>query len=115
MGAVTGSVGGIIRDTLGHVPSVLLGHEIYITASVLGACTYVASTDSASAAVGDGRRVSRDLRRPQSGDELGMVGAGVPRIDHARALEEPAQGPGGIVAATFKVVINRARQQLRPP
>jgi uncharacterized membrane protein YeiH len=41
MGAVTGSVGGIIRDTLGHMPSVLLGHEIYITASVLGACTYV--------------------------------------------------------------------------
>ena len=40
MGAVTGSVGGIIRDTLGHVPSVLLRHEIYITASVLGACTY---------------------------------------------------------------------------
>jgi uncharacterized membrane protein YeiH len=42
MGAVTGTVGGIIRDTLGHLPSVLLGHEIYITASVLGACTYVA-------------------------------------------------------------------------
>jgi len=41
MGAVTGTVGGIIRDTLGHVPSVLLGHEIYITASVIGACTYV--------------------------------------------------------------------------
>jgi uncharacterized membrane protein YeiH len=41
MGAVTGSVGGIIRDTLGHVPSVLLGHEIYVTASVLGGCTYV--------------------------------------------------------------------------
>ena len=41
MGAVTGSVGGIIRDTLGHVPSVLLGHEIYVTASVLGACTCV--------------------------------------------------------------------------
>ena len=41
MGAVTGSVGGIIRDTLGHVPSVLLGHEIYVTASVFGACTYV--------------------------------------------------------------------------
>ena len=41
MGAVTGTVGGIIRDTLGHVPSVLLGHEIYITASVLGGCTYV--------------------------------------------------------------------------
>ena len=42
MGAVTGCVGGIIRDTLGHVPSVLLAHEIYVTASVLGACTYVA-------------------------------------------------------------------------
>ena len=41
MGAVTGSVGGIIRDTLGHVPSVLLRHEIYVTASVLGACTSV--------------------------------------------------------------------------
>jgi uncharacterized membrane protein YeiH len=41
MGVVTGSVGGIIRDTLGHVPSVLLGHEIYITASVLGASAYV--------------------------------------------------------------------------
>jgi uncharacterized membrane protein YeiH len=41
MGAVTGAVGGIIRDTLGHVPSILLRHEIYITASVLGACTYL--------------------------------------------------------------------------
>jgi uncharacterized membrane protein YeiH len=41
MGAVTGSVGGIIRDTLVQMPSVLLRHEIYITASVLGACTYV--------------------------------------------------------------------------
>jgi uncharacterized membrane protein YeiH len=41
MGAVTASVGGIIRDTLGQVPSVLLRHEIYVTASVLGACAYV--------------------------------------------------------------------------
>jgi uncharacterized membrane protein YeiH len=41
MGVVTGSLGGIIRDTLGHVPSVLLKHEIYVTASVLGACAYV--------------------------------------------------------------------------
>lgn len=41
MGAVSGCVGGIIRDTLGHVPSVLLGQQIYVTASVLGACTYV--------------------------------------------------------------------------
>jgi uncharacterized membrane protein YeiH len=42
MGAVTGALGGIMRDTLGHVPSVLLRHEIYITASVLGGCTYAA-------------------------------------------------------------------------
>ena len=41
MGAITGSLGGIIRDTLGHVPSVLLNQEIYITASVLGGCAYV--------------------------------------------------------------------------
>jgi uncharacterized membrane protein YeiH len=42
MGVVTGSLGGIIRDTLGHVPSVILRHEIYVTASVLGACTFIA-------------------------------------------------------------------------
>ena len=41
MGVVTGSLGGIIRDTLGHVPSVILSHEIYVTASILGACAYV--------------------------------------------------------------------------
>ena len=41
MGTVTAVVGGIVRDTLGHVPSVLLRQEIYVTASVLGACTYV--------------------------------------------------------------------------
>jgi uncharacterized membrane protein YeiH len=41
MGVVTGVVGGILRDTLGHVPSVLLRREIYITASACGGCTYV--------------------------------------------------------------------------
>ena len=41
MGVVTGSVGGIIRDTLGHVPSVILRREIYMTASVVGAGAYV--------------------------------------------------------------------------
>ena len=53
MGVVTGSVGGIIRDTLGHVPSVILRHEIYMTASVLGAGTYVLLN-----AVGGGRLLS---------------------------------------------------------
>ena len=42
MGAVTASFGGIIRDTLGQVPSILLKREIYVTASVMGACVYVA-------------------------------------------------------------------------
>jgi uncharacterized membrane protein YeiH len=50
MGVVTGCVGGILRDTLGHVPSVLLGRQIYVTASILGACTYVAGN-----ALGTGR------------------------------------------------------------
>jgi uncharacterized membrane protein YeiH len=53
MGVVTGSVGGIIRDTLGHVPSVILRHEIYVTASVLGACSYIALN-----ALGPGRLVA---------------------------------------------------------
>jgi uncharacterized membrane protein YeiH len=53
MGVVTGCVGGIIRDTLGHVPSVILRHEIYVTASVLGACGYVGLN-----ALGAGRLVA---------------------------------------------------------
>jgi uncharacterized membrane protein YeiH len=53
MGVVTGALGGIIRDTLGHVPSVLLSHEIYVTASVLGACAYVGLN-----AVGSGRPIA---------------------------------------------------------
>jgi len=53
MGVVTGSVGGIMRDTLGHVPSVILRHEIYVTASVLGACVCMALI-----ALGAGRPVA---------------------------------------------------------
>ena len=53
MGVVTGSVGGIIRDTLSHVPSVILRREIYVTASVLGACAYIALN-----ALGPGRLVA---------------------------------------------------------
>ena len=41
MGVVTGSVGGIVRDLVGNEPSVILRHEIYVSASVLGACAYV--------------------------------------------------------------------------
>nr|WP_193175361.1 trimeric intracellular cation channel family protein [Oricola nitratireducens] len=41
MGVITASVGGIIRDILGHEPSIILRREIYVTASVFGACVYV--------------------------------------------------------------------------
>ncbi|MGE3915221.1 MAG: trimeric intracellular cation channel family protein [Hyphomicrobiaceae bacterium] len=44
MGVVTASVGGIIRDVLGHEPSIILKREIYVTASVIGAIAYVALT-----------------------------------------------------------------------
>jgi len=42
MGVVTASVGGIIRDLVGHEPSVILKREIYVTAAAAGACTCVA-------------------------------------------------------------------------
>ena len=42
MGVVTGVVGGIIRDLIGQVPSIILRREIYVTASMLGACTFAA-------------------------------------------------------------------------
>jgi len=40
MGAVTGTVGGMIRDTLGHVPSVLLSQESW-SRSRVGATTSI--------------------------------------------------------------------------
>ena len=42
MGVITASVGGIIRDLLGHEPSIVLRREIYVTASALGAAISVA-------------------------------------------------------------------------
>lgn len=41
MGVVTASLGGIIRDILGHEPSIILRKEIYVTASLFGALVYV--------------------------------------------------------------------------
>lgn len=38
MGVITGCVGGIIRDVLAGVPSILLRPEIYVTAAALSAC-----------------------------------------------------------------------------
>ena len=74
MGAITGAVGGIIRDTLGHVPSVLLGHEIYVTASVLGACTYAGFNGlGVDTAVGHGRRLPCDVHRSRPRDQVRLV------------------------------------------
>lgn len=41
MGVITASVGGIVRDLLGQEPSIVLRREIYVTAAVLGASSFV--------------------------------------------------------------------------
>lgn len=41
MGVFSGTVGGIIRDTLGQEPSIILKREIYVTAAAMGAFTTV--------------------------------------------------------------------------
>ena len=92
MGVVTGSVGGIIRDTLGHVPSVILRHEIYVSASVLGACTYIALNSlGLRASRRHDRRLCRDIRRTRIGDQLRVVIANLQGIGDPRALEEESQ------------------------
>lgn len=44
MGVMTASLGGIIRDTFGQEPSIILRREIYVAAAGAGACAYVALT-----------------------------------------------------------------------
>lgn len=41
MGVITAAVGGILRDTLGHEPSILLRREIYVSASAAGALLFL--------------------------------------------------------------------------
>ena len=41
MGVLTAALGGIIRDILGHEPSIILRREIYVTAALVGAVAYV--------------------------------------------------------------------------
>jgi len=41
MGIITGCVGGIIRDVLASVPSILLRPEIYVTAAALASTLYL--------------------------------------------------------------------------
>lgn len=49
-GVVTACVGGVIRDVTADVPSVLMRHELYVTAALAGAATYVAAVWSGLAA-----------------------------------------------------------------
>jgi uncharacterized membrane protein YeiH len=44
MGVMTATFGGILRDLLSGEQSVLLRNEIYISASLLGAISYIALT-----------------------------------------------------------------------
>ena len=44
MGIVTASMGGVIRDVVAGVPSILLRHELYITAALLAAALFVSLT-----------------------------------------------------------------------
>ena len=44
MGVMTASLGGIIRDTLGQEPSVILRREVYVAAALIGAAAYVVMT-----------------------------------------------------------------------
>lgn len=44
MGVITAAMGGIIRDVLGSEPSIILRREVYVTASLLGAVSYVSQT-----------------------------------------------------------------------
>ncbi|MEQ1613169.1 MAG: trimeric intracellular cation channel family protein [Hyphomicrobiaceae bacterium] len=46
MGVFTAAVGGIIRDILGQEASIILRREIYVTASLAGAVTFVALNGS---------------------------------------------------------------------
>lgn len=41
MGVLTATLGGILRDTLGQEPSIILKREVYVTAALAGATIYV--------------------------------------------------------------------------
>lgn len=41
MGVVTSCMGGIIRDVVANVPSIMLRNELYVTAALFAACTFV--------------------------------------------------------------------------
>lgn len=50
LGVVTACLGGVIRDVIAGVPSVLLRHELYVTAALIGAGAFVTATAAGAAA-----------------------------------------------------------------
>ena len=53
MGVITACFGGIIRDTLGQERSIIFSHEIYVTAALVAAATFVSVN-----ALGVGREIA---------------------------------------------------------
>ncbi|HKX77754.1 MAG TPA: trimeric intracellular cation channel family protein [Novosphingobium sp.] len=49
-GIITGCIGGVIRDITAGVPSILLRHELYVTAALVAAALFVALTGAGLAA-----------------------------------------------------------------
>ncbi len=49
-GIITASIGGVIRDITAGVPSILMRHELYITAALVAAAIFVGLTHAGVAA-----------------------------------------------------------------
>jgi uncharacterized membrane protein YeiH len=76
MGMLTAVLGGIIRDILGQEPSIILRREIYVTASLAGAVTYVLLIGLA-------------IDRPLSAGAAGLVAFGLRGLAIARGWSLP--------------------------
>lgn len=49
-GIITACIGGVIRDVTAGVPSVLMRHELYVTAALVAAATFIGSTVAGASA-----------------------------------------------------------------
>jgi len=43
-GVITGCIGGVIRDITAGVPSILMRHELYVTAALIAAASFISLT-----------------------------------------------------------------------
>ena len=43
-GVITGCIGGVIRDITAGVPSILMRHELYVTAALIAAASFILLT-----------------------------------------------------------------------